>query len=107
MHIGKFVQDKYVDSMIRYIEDGDLWRWALPQAKAFYAGLTALNLEYDANKNPEIFDKLLGLTSEQLIASVRVCSILTCCHMQAQGSTAHARSLQYLVAGGVDVHAGT
>ena len=57
--------------MIEFIEDGDLWRWVLPGAKAFYAGLTALNLEYDANKNPAIFDELLALSSEQLIAKAR------------------------------------
>ena len=43
---------------IRLVEDGDLWRWALPDSREFHAGVAALNLEYDVNKNPGIFDVL-------------------------------------------------
>ena len=52
-----------------YIEDGDLWRWSLPQSRAFHAGLAALGLEYDATRNPHIFDQLLALTPGQVIAA--------------------------------------
>ena len=57
--------------MFAYVEDGDLWRWRLPNAKKFYAGLSALQLHYDANENSSIFDKLLSLTCQQLIDLVR------------------------------------
>ncbi|KAL4859293.1 hypothetical protein ACK3TF_001036 [Chlorella vulgaris] len=54
-------------SLFRYIEDADLWRWQLPHSKAFTAGLMSLCLEYDARKNPAIWDQLLALTPQKLI----------------------------------------
>eukprot|EP00892_Ulva_mutabilis_P006431 jgi/Ulvmu1/415/UM001_0422.1 len=57
-----------IDQCFRFIEDGDLWRWRLPGAKAFYAGLKARNIEYDANKNPGVFEQLLQLQPDVLIA---------------------------------------
>lgn len=54
--------------LFRYIEDADLWRWRLPDSKAFHAGLMNLGLEFDANKNPRVFDMLLAQTPEALIA---------------------------------------
>jgi nanoRNase/pAp phosphatase (c-di-AMP/oligoRNAs hydrolase) len=54
--------------LFKYIEDADLWRWQLPDSKAFTAGLASLKLEYDAQKNPAIFEQLLAQTPEGLIA---------------------------------------
>lgn len=51
----------------RYIEDADLWRWRLPDSRAFHAGLAALRLEYDVNRNPAIFDALLALPAAAII----------------------------------------
>jgi hypothetical protein len=56
-------------ALFAYIEDSDLWRWALPGSKAFFAGFTALGLDLDARRNPAIFDQLLALTPEAVIAA--------------------------------------
>ncbi|KAK9811824.1 hypothetical protein WJX72_010879 [[Myrmecia] bisecta] len=53
--------------LFKYIEDGDLWRWQLPDSKAFYAGMADMDLEYNAGCNPGIFDQLLHLRAEQVI----------------------------------------
>eukprot|EP00850_Spirogloea_muscicola_P002928 SM000011S19106 [mRNA] locus=s11:879278:883083:+ [translate_table: standard] len=50
------------------IEDADLWSWQLTGSKAFTSGLNDLQLEYDANKNPEIFNQLQALVPEDVIA---------------------------------------
>lgn len=71
------MQDAEMSAMISYIEDGDLWRWRLPDAKAFYAGLRAQRLEYDANQNPGIFDELLELTCKMLIDQVHSQSLVS------------------------------
>lgn len=57
--------------LFKYIEDADLWRWQLPESKAFSAGLASLQLEFDAQKNPTIFDQLLDQTPAGLIARGR------------------------------------
>jgi hypothetical protein len=54
--------------LFQYIEDADLWRCQLPGSRAFTAGLASLRLEYDAQKNPAIFDQLLAQTPQGLIA---------------------------------------
>eukprot|EP00891_Asterochloris_glomerata_P005881 jgi/Astpho2/5881/fgenesh1_pm.00080_%23_13_t len=50
------------DEMFAYIQDADLWQWQLPSTKQFHAGLAEIGLEYDCNKNPQIFQQLLQLT---------------------------------------------
>lgn len=52
---------------IKLVEDGDLWRWALPGSRAFYAAMAAKKLEYDVQKNDTIFDTLLSLSTDELI----------------------------------------
>lgn len=52
---------------LKHIEDGDLWRWAMPGSRELYAGLTHKGLEYDAQKNPDVFEQLLALTPALLI----------------------------------------
>ncbi|PSC71276.1 DHHA1 domain [Micractinium conductrix] len=54
--------------LFKYIEDADLWRWRLPDSKAFTAGLASLRLEFDARKNPGVWDQLLAQTPQGLIA---------------------------------------
>jgi hypothetical protein len=44
--------------LFEYIEDADLWRWALPDSKAFSSGLKDLDIEYDARANPGVFDQV-------------------------------------------------
>jgi nanoRNase/pAp phosphatase (c-di-AMP/oligoRNAs hydrolase) len=55
-------------ALFDYVEDNDLWRHALPDSKAFTAGLAARNIEYDVDKNPQLFAQLASLTAPQLIA---------------------------------------
>lgn len=44
--------------LFEYIEDADLWKWALPDSKAFSSGLKDLDIEYDATANPGVFDQV-------------------------------------------------
>ena len=50
-----------VRQLFRYIEDGDLWRWRLENSKAFSSGLKDLNVEFDAQINPSLFDQVSNL----------------------------------------------
>ncbi|XP_022855420.1 uncharacterized protein LOC111376683 isoform X2 [Olea europaea var. sylvestris] len=56
-----------VRRLFEYIEDSDLWRWHLPNSKAFSSGLKDLNLEFNARLNPSLFQQLLSLDLESLI----------------------------------------
>ena len=56
--------------LFAYIEDADLWRWRLPDSKAFHAGFTSLGMEWDANANPAVFDQLLRLQPADIIEQV-------------------------------------
>eukprot|EP00927_Polykrikos_kofoidii_P053703 TRINITY_DN4826_c0_g1_i1.p1 TRINITY_DN4826_c0_g1~~TRINITY_DN4826_c0_g1_i1.p1 ORF type:complete len:343 (-),score=76.36 TRINITY_DN4826_c0_g1_i1:126-1154(-) len=55
-------------TMIRMTEDGDLWRWQIPESKAFGAYLGGRKLEYDCNANPGIFDALLEIDVKAAVA---------------------------------------
>eukprot|EP00850_Spirogloea_muscicola_P002032 SM000007S20992 [mRNA] locus=s7:1420981:1424843:+ [translate_table: standard] len=64
------VAEKDIERLRRlfaYIEDADLWLWHLTDSKAFSSGLNDLQLEFDANKNPEIFNQLQALVPEDVI----------------------------------------
>ncbi|KAH1152375.1 hypothetical protein GYH30_045719 [Glycine max] len=58
-----------VRKLFLYIEDGDLWRWRLPNSKAFRSGLKDLDIEFDARKNPSLFDQLLSLDLDNVIST--------------------------------------
>ena len=51
------------------VEDGDLYRHALPDSRGFSAGLAELKLEYDAAKNPDLWRALQALDPAALAAS--------------------------------------
>ncbi|CAK7327912.1 unnamed protein product [Dovyalis caffra] len=63
--IGEFDR---VRRIFEYIEDGDLWRWKLENSKAFSSGLKDLNLEFNVQLNPSLFDQLLSLNLESVIS---------------------------------------
>lgn len=64
-----------VRRVFEYIEDGDLWRWRLPDSKAFSSGFKDLNLQYDVGLNPALFQQVVfGL----LCYNVSVKGV-TCC----------------------------
>lgn len=48
-----------VRRLFEYIEDGDLWRWSLPNSKAFNSGLKDLNIEFDVGLNPNLFEQVI------------------------------------------------
>lgn len=52
-----------VHRLFKYIEDGDLWRWAVPDSKAFSSGLKDLNIEYSVNVNPTLFEQAVDADS--------------------------------------------
>lgn len=68
---GKFLLENKFEKVYRLfklIEDGDLWRWALPQSKAFSSGLKDMNIEYNVTVNPSLFSQLMDLDPELLIS---------------------------------------
>eukprot|EP00128_Syssomonas_multiformis_P011282 Colp12_sorted_trinity150504_noHs@26419 len=60
-------QFKGLKRIYNYVEDGDLWRWQIPQSREFYAGINNLGIEFDPNKNPNVFQTLFELDPDALI----------------------------------------
>lgn len=58
VEVGEFDR---VGSLFKYIEDGDLWRWRLPNSKAFSSGLKDLGIEFDVRLNPSLFQQVINL----------------------------------------------
>ncbi|VFQ74894.1 unnamed protein product [Cuscuta campestris] len=54
--------------LFEYIEDRDLWRWKLPDSKAFSNGLDDLKIEFNARSNPSLFDQSCSLDLDSLIS---------------------------------------
>ncbi|XP_058090526.1 uncharacterized protein LOC131236960 isoform X3 [Magnolia sinica] len=52
-----------VNRLFKYIEDGDLWRWALPDSKAFSSGMKDLNVDFNARLNVTLFDQAVNADS--------------------------------------------
>ncbi|XP_057804171.1 uncharacterized protein LOC131019601 isoform X3 [Salvia miltiorrhiza] len=66
---GAVTEFRRVRRLFEYIEDGDLWRWRLPNSKAFSSGLKDLNLEFDATLNPSLFQQAVNADSIQELRS--------------------------------------
>ncbi|KAL5988417.1 hypothetical protein ACLOJK_036181 [Asimina triloba] len=60
-----------VEMVLKYIEDGDLRCWALPDAKAFTIGLNMGRSKLNCITNPYIFEELLQFCSSDLIAKAK------------------------------------
>ncbi|CAA6663129.1 unnamed protein product [Spirodela intermedia] len=56
-----------VSRLFKLVEDGDLWRWTIRDSKAFYWGLKDMNIEYNVDLNPSLFDQLLALDPDFVI----------------------------------------
>lgn len=56
-----YAEFQRVRRLFEYIEDVDLWRWRLPNSKAFSSGLKDLNLEFDVTSNPTLFRQVASL----------------------------------------------
>ncbi|XP_024372960.1 uncharacterized protein [Physcomitrium patens] len=70
-----FLQDddaSHLETLFKYIQDADLWTWALPESKQFSSGLSDCKIEYNAVKNGEVFHQLLALDPEVLIKRGKV-----------------------------------
>jgi hypothetical protein len=58
----KYVTDDKVETvhkLFKFIEDGDLWRWKIPNSKAFSSGLKNLDIEFNVNSNSKLFDQVM------------------------------------------------
>jgi hypothetical protein len=59
--------------LCRWVEDADLWRWALvPQSRAFSAGLAVLKTDFHVGRNPEVWQQLQQLDIQDVLAKVCV-----------------------------------
>ncbi|XP_028782112.1 uncharacterized protein LOC114738238 [Neltuma alba] len=61
------VRDR-VELVLKYIEDGDLRRWSLPNIRAFNFGMGEWRSRFNCIANPYMYEQLLELTAEDLVA---------------------------------------
>ncbi|KAL4186342.1 hypothetical protein AMTRI_Chr09g33410 [Amborella trichopoda] len=61
-----------VKQLFKYIEDADLWRWALPDSKEFSSGLKDIIREFSVDLNPSLFEQLLALEPHHVISQGRM-----------------------------------
>jgi len=59
-----FHTEKRVPDLIKYIQDRDLWRWELPDSKAFSAGLQLREMSFD-EWEPLLYDSNCRYVCEQ------------------------------------------
>ncbi|CAJ1936176.1 unnamed protein product [Sphenostylis stenocarpa] len=57
-----------VELILKYIEDGDLRRWSLPDIRVFNIGLSEWRSRFNCISNPYMYKQLLELSTEVLIA---------------------------------------
>ncbi|KAL9244777.1 hypothetical protein vseg_018505 [Gypsophila vaccaria] len=57
-----------VESLLNYLEDGDLRHWRLPEIRAFTIGISEWRSKMNCVTNPHMYDQLLGMSTEELIA---------------------------------------
>ncbi|KAH9318600.1 hypothetical protein KI387_020369, partial [Taxus chinensis] len=56
-----------VGLLFKYVEDADIWRWNLPDSKAFASGLKDMKIEFSFTKNGKLFEQLLALDPRSVI----------------------------------------
>lgn len=54
--------------VVAHIEDADLWNWKLENSKEFSAGFSKQEMDFSTETNPSIFEQLLALDPDALIA---------------------------------------
>jgi len=64
---GDLKLQEHMQRIFSYIEDNDLWKHRLPHSQKFSQGLHSLKIDFDVNKNPDLFDKLMALDVDDLI----------------------------------------
>ncbi|XP_057813124.1 uncharacterized protein LOC131027153 isoform X2 [Cryptomeria japonica] len=65
-----------VGQLFKYVEDADLWRWNLPDSKAFSSGLNDMQIEFSFTKNQKLFEQLLALDPRNIIEAGRASLML-------------------------------
>lgn len=58
-----------VENVLKYIEDGDLHRWSLPDIKAFGIGINQWRSKLNCITNPHMYKQLMGIRTGDLIAT--------------------------------------
>lgn len=58
-----------VENVLKYIEDGDLRRWSLPDIRAFGIGINQWRSKLNCIANPHMYDQLMGICTGDLIAN--------------------------------------
>ncbi|XP_009790408.1 uncharacterized protein LOC107780419 isoform X1 [Nicotiana tabacum] len=58
-----------VKNVLKYIEDGDLCRWSLPDITAFGIGISQWRSKLNCITNPHMYEQLMGITTGDLIAN--------------------------------------
>ncbi|KAL0680394.1 hypothetical protein Bca4012_008376 [Brassica carinata] len=53
--------------VFEYIEDADIWKWNLPESKAFNSRIIDLGIEHNFNQNSSLFQQLLSLDHDTVI----------------------------------------
>ncbi|XP_038886891.1 uncharacterized protein LOC120077095 isoform X2 [Benincasa hispida] len=57
-----------IEMVLKYIEDGDLRRWSLPDIRAFNIGISEWRSKLNCITNPYMYEQLLEMNSLELIA---------------------------------------
>ncbi|XP_075104662.1 uncharacterized protein LOC107798573 [Nicotiana tabacum] len=58
-----------VKNVLKYIENGDLRRWSLPDITAFGIGISQWRSKLNCITNPHMYEQLMGITTGDLIAN--------------------------------------
>ncbi|KAK4525962.1 hypothetical protein GAYE_SCF18G3871 [Galdieria yellowstonensis] len=53
--------------ILRAVQDGDLWLWKEQGSKDITSGLSRKGIEYDAVRNPQVFQEIMGLRVVDLV----------------------------------------
>ncbi|XP_060167990.1 uncharacterized protein LOC132598868 isoform X3 [Lycium barbarum] len=61
-------QDR-VENVLKYIQDGDLHRWSLPDIRAFGIGINHWRSKLNCITNPHMYEQLMGICTDDLIAN--------------------------------------
>ncbi|KAM3291351.1 putative protein isoform X1 [Capsicum chacoense] len=66
--LNSTIQDR-VEDVLKYIEDGDLHRWSLPDIRAFGIGINQWRSKLNCIINPHLYEQLVGICTGDLIAN--------------------------------------
>ncbi|MCD7451612.1 hypothetical protein HAX54_012874, partial [Datura stramonium] len=58
-----------VENVLKYIEDGDLHRWSLPDIRAFGIGINQWRSKLNCISNPHMYEQFMGICTDDLIAN--------------------------------------